>query len=450
MRRYYREFLAGSALAVVMSASAAQAQVVVPYSNGQINPATIVTDRNFGTFLVVNPGDAAEQTGPIVDGAPPIFPVSAPVVFFGNGTLTLSGNNTYSSGTVINGGTLIAGSDTAFGTGVVNVNASATIGYLDGVTINNLIALPPFSETTLTLNVASGSATQAGQIGAVDPRQSIAKTGAGTLFLPNANPDFRGSVQILDGTLAIGSSTSLGDGSLYALGTVYLNGGTLQAAADGLTVENPFLLIGVGGAVDTNGYTLTISGNIGDTGPGPGSGPLTKVGAGTLVLSGNGSSYSHGTFVEEGTVAITNAAALGKGEVFLEGGNLLGAPVAPADTIGLLNDIIVSGASGIAATTGTTLALQGDFDFGTPGSVTTFGSADHQGTVSFEAFGVGFDDTASFVVAGGTLKDGNGSLGLGVLPMLASTTVNAGATLDLSGSVLPAIRNLKEIGRAHV
>ncbi len=452
MRRSCRELFAGSALALVMSASGAAAQVIVPYSNGQINPATITTDRNLGTFLIVNAGDAAEQSGPIVDGLPPLFPISAPVNFFGGGTLTLSGNNTYSSGTVISSGTLIAGSDTAFGTGVVNVNASATIGYLDGVTINNLIALPPFGAVTLNLDVDSGTATQAGRIGAVDPTQSIVKTGAGTLLLPNANPELLGMISITEGTLAIGSSGSLGDISGYpvgtvTLGTVYLNGGTLQAAAEGLTVANDFSLLGVGGAIDTNGYTLTISGDIGDTGF-FGSGPLTKTGEGTLVLAGTGT-YTHETIIEQGTVQIGSGTALGGADVVLQGGTLLGAP-GSGGAINLLNDIVVTGEGGVAAATGTTLTLQGGFAV-TPNSVTTFGSATNTGTIVFaDSAMAGVDDTASFVIAGGTVKDNIfGDLG-SLLGTGQSTMIAAGATVDFSNAggpgVLPAIRNLTGAG----
>ncbi len=48
----------------------------------------------------------------------------------GSATLTLTGNNTYSAGTVVNGGTLLANNTTgsATGSGVVNVSAFATLG----------------------------------------------------------------------------------------------------------------------------------------------------------------------------------------------------------------------------------------------------------------------------------------------------------------------------------
>jgi autotransporter-associated beta strand protein len=61
------------------------------------------------------------------------------VVKLGTGTLVLSGtSNTYTGGTVINGGTLKAGNATCFGTGTITLNAGATLD-LSGFTITNSI-----------------------------------------------------------------------------------------------------------------------------------------------------------------------------------------------------------------------------------------------------------------------------------------------------------------------
>jgi len=60
------------------------------------------------------------------------------------------------------------------------------------------------------------------------------------------------------------------------------------------------------------------------------------------------------------------------------------------------------------------------------------------------------DTTASFVVAGGTLKDGSGGNLGSLLGSLASTTVNSGATLDLANSFFPGIRNLRGAGSVAI
>ena len=81
---------------------------------------------------------------------------------------------------------------------------------------------------------------------------------------------------INQGTLAISSDANLGDPS----GGLTLGGGTLQALAS-FTSNRTVTLNAGGGTFDTNGNTVTLAGTIG------GIGGLTKIGAGTLALSGS-------------------------------------------------------------------------------------------------------------------------------------------------------------------
>src|SRR5207253_669680 len=69
------------------------------------------------------------------------------VVKAGTGTWTLSGNNSYSGGTTINGGTLIATANGALGTGGVNLNAASVTLTLQGGVNPNFIA----DSATLTI-----------------------------------------------------------------------------------------------------------------------------------------------------------------------------------------------------------------------------------------------------------------------------------------------------------
>src|SRR5271165_2433251 len=73
-----------------------------------------------------------------------------------SGTTILTGNNTYSKGTTIEGGILVAGTSTALGTGNVSVSGGAltTTGYLYSVGV-----LPPQYNKALTINVG-GNFTQ--------------------------------------------------------------------------------------------------------------------------------------------------------------------------------------------------------------------------------------------------------------------------------------------------
>ncbi|HWA86200.1 MAG TPA: autotransporter-associated beta strand repeat-containing protein, partial [Opitutus sp.] len=145
----------------------------------------------------------------------------------GVGTLTLSGDNSYTGLTIISGGTLIASHADALGT-----TAGGTT-VADGA--------------TLTLNgVAVGA-------------EPLTLSGVG----------------------------AAGNGALTGIGTASL-GGTITLAADA--------------AIGTDG-TLTLAGGIGESG---GSHSLTKLGTGTLTLSGS-NSYSGLTTVSSGTLVANNA-----------------------------------------------------------------------------------------------------------------------------------------------
>ena len=72
-------------------------------------------------------------------------------------------------------------------------------------------------------------------------------------------------------------------------------GGTLQIAGANISSSLPITLQSQGGTVDTNGNNATLSGAI--SGPGG----LSKIGAGTLTLSGQ-STYTGATGVNAGTL----------------------------------------------------------------------------------------------------------------------------------------------------
>ncbi|ELZ1553541.1 autotransporter outer membrane beta-barrel domain-containing protein, partial [Salmonella enterica subsp. enterica serovar Altona] len=229
----------------------------------------------------------------------------------GDDTLTLSGSNTYTGGTLINGGTLVASNVEALGTGDVTDNA--TLALNTGGTFDNAI---------------SGS----GQ---------VVKSGDETLTLSGTN-SYTGGTTISGGTLVATNVEALGSGDVTDDATLELNtGGTFDNAisGSGQVVKSGDKMLTLSGANSYSGGTLISDGtlvasNVEALGTGDvtnnatlelntggdftnnisGSGQVEKSGDDALTLSG-ANSYSGGTLISDGTLVASNVEALGTGDV---------------------------------------------------------------------------------------------------------------------------------------
>ncbi|EKE2800188.1 autotransporter-associated beta strand repeat-containing protein [Salmonella enterica subsp. enterica serovar Georgia] len=261
-----------------------------------------------GTGNVTDNATLEMNTGGDFDNA---ISGSGQVVKSGDETLTLSGSNTYTGGTTINDGTLIATSVDALGSGDVTDNA--TLALNTGGTFDNAI---------------SGS----GQ---------VVKSGDDVLTLSGAN-SYSGGTLISDGTLVASNVEALGSGDVTNDAVLELNtGGTFDNTISGsgrvvksgdgaltLSVANSYsggTLISDGtliaGRVDVLGSgdvtdNATLELNTGGTFDNAisGSGQVVKSGDDVLTLSG-ANSYSGGTLISDGTLVASNVEALGTGDV---------------------------------------------------------------------------------------------------------------------------------------
>lgn len=244
-------------------------------------------------------------SGTITDIVVSIGP-DGPVLAAGNGklaltggTLTLTGENTFSGGTDIEGGTLlVGGNDTSIGQGTVTMAAGTTLGFVtDGLDLHNTFKIA--GDPTFDVG-GTFTETVSGDIGDDDPANPgvLEKTGTGTLILSGDNT-YTGGSTIVAGTVEVGSSTAFGTGDVAMADGTTLGFGT-DAAYD---LANDFALSGTGTVnVDQNsGPEQTISGEIAD-GSSPGS--LSKTGDGTLILSGT-NTYTGATTIESGTLALS-------------------------------------------------------------------------------------------------------------------------------------------------
>ncbi|ODN45652.1 autotransporter-associated beta strand repeat-containing protein [Salmonella enterica] len=314
----------------------------------------------------------------------------------GDDTLTLSGSNTYTGGTLINGGTLVASNVEALGTGDVTDNA--TLALNTGGTFDNAI---------------SGS----GQ---------VVKSGDETLTLSGTN-SYTGGTTISGGTLVATNVEALGSGDVTDYATLELNtGGTFDNAisGSGQVVKSGDKMLTLSGANSYSGGTLISDGtlvasNVEALGTGDvtnnatlalntggdftnnisGSGQVVKSGDDTLTLSG-ANSYTGGTTISGGTLVATNVDALGTGDV----------------------------------TNSSTLELNtgGTFDNAISGSGQVVKSGDETLTLSGSN-----TYTGGTLISGGTLVATNvDALGTGDVTDNATLELNTGGTFDnvISGS----------------
>jgi autotransporter-associated beta strand protein len=208
----------------------------------------------------------------------------------GAGTWVFAGTNTYTGTTTITGGTLQIGN--GGGTGVLNTASAIT---------NN---------ATLAFN-RTGTVTQGTDFGSISGTGLVAQNGSGTLVLGTGST-YTGGTQVTVGTLQLASgATVLGS----ANGTLTVNGGLVDMNNNSLTVGN---LTGTGGTIQGSSGTRTLTIGSGDFGGGnfqgvitDGSGgttALTKVGTGTMTLSGS-NTYTGATTISAGTLAVNGTIA---------------------------------------------------------------------------------------------------------------------------------------------
>ncbi len=222
------------------------------------------------------------------------------------GTLVLTGDNTYSGGTVLGQGTLGIGSDTALGTGVLEFTGAADVEAVGGPRrLNNGLYVFLGSNTTKTANfIGSEDLTFAGDFGIKagvnDGTFVFNVTGSGDVTLEGAiavtigtqprNIEKRGGGRlILDGDSTYAGQTRLRAGTLLVNGTTTGQGDYLIG---GPTIEASVRLGGEGSIGLASGKTFTVEGTAdwsAAVGPGRGIGTLRvgTSGAGNTVLFGD-------------------------------------------------------------------------------------------------------------------------------------------------------------------
>ncbi|MGT1284027.1 fibronectin-binding autotransporter adhesin ShdA [Salmonella enterica subsp. enterica serovar Enteritidis] len=341
---------------------------------------------------------------------------SGSLVKTGTGELTLSGDNTYSGGTTITGGTLTADHADSLGSGDIDNSGVLKVGEGD-------------LENTL-----SGSG-------------SLVKTGTGELTLSGGN-DYSGGTTIIGGTLTADHADSLGTGAVANSGVLQVGEGELENTLSGsgslvktgtgeLTLSGDNSYSGgttiIGGTLtadhaDSLGTGAVANSGVLQVGEGElentlsGSGSLVKTGTGELTLSGD-NSYSGGTTIIGGTLTADHADSLGTGAVANSGVLQVGE--------GELENTL-SGSGSLVKTGTGELTLSGDNSYS--GGTTIIGgtlTADHA-----DSLGTGAVANSGVLQVGeGELENtlsGSGSLvktGTGELTLSGDNSYSGGTTI---------------------
>ncbi|HHS0960531.1 TPA: autotransporter-associated beta strand repeat-containing protein [Salmonella enterica subsp. enterica] len=230
--------------------------------------------------------------------------------------------------------------DNSLGAVVIGGAQFITDGYVinDGVITTN---------TANTLIRVGDGTTQSAEYTATINSQ-IAGTGGlnkadlGTLILAGNN-SYQGGTTVSGGTLQVSDERNLGAADT----AITLSGGTLRYDAAFNTVRD-VNLAGTGGAIDTNGHSVSLLSAV------SGSGDLTKEGEGTLTLTQD-STWQGDTAINEGTLQLGNGG--NSGSVLGDIVNLATLVVNRANTLELNG--IISGSGDFVQRGGGTTVLNG-------------------------------------------------------------------------------------------
>ena len=212
--------------------------------------------------------------------------------------------NDYKGGTEIQGGTLQFDDARVFGTGALTFSGGALENTKPTELTQDVVAEEnhfAWFNTPDNLTVSGGITGDGG----------LRKTGSGTLKLTGTNP-YEGITRFEQGAIAISQRDNIGRGELV------FDGGTLQNTGNEVILSNRIRLDAnggtFGGAKDTN---LVLTGTI------HGNGKLVQNGDAASILTLNGiNTYSGGTEIVSGTIAIDDKESLGSGRVLFAGGIL--------------------------------------------------------------------------------------------------------------------------------
>jgi fibronectin-binding autotransporter adhesin len=403
--------------------------------------------------LTVGANNTSTTFSGLLDGT-----ASASFTKIGAGTLELSGANTYRGTTTVSGGTLLVSNasglgDTATGT---TVNSGAALAFGGGITVAEPLTLNGTGiggtgallglalntgdddtwsgPITLASDTSIGARPGAGTLltisGVVSGPGALIKTGTGPMVLSGGSANtYTGTTTVGQGDLLLHKAGALGT-SGSGQGTTVQAGGTLSLAG-GITVTEPLTLNGagtttsIGALANADSQVNTVdapialasdssvgaaAGKLALTGLISGPHALTKVGPGTVQLTGSTSNtYTGTTTVNAGTLELAKSAFNGA----------IAGPLVIGDGVGTTATGVVRllASHQIADSAGVTVTSSGLLDIGS--TADDIGSLTGSGQVLLstgDLLGIGANNTSTVFSGlisgdGGRVnKNGSGTL----------------------------------------
>lgn len=376
----------------VLLLNAASADGALDFQNGiDLGPATRTIQADSLTQVATISG--------IITGSPP----ASGLVKTGTGILELTAANTYLGDTTLNGGTLLAGNDSAFATGTVLLRAG-TLGASGGdrVLANNFRLAPTatvFAAGSNGIRI-TGSFTAVGN-GTSDITNTLSSgivlELAGNVYLAETNVSnifriFGGGTTLVSGNIANNAAENTAAGHIHfnSSGLLRLTGtntftGSILAAGSGaiavradanfgaappspytdsiilaaggrLLIEESFTLnsnrqIGIGnsgggsntGTIEVaTGRTFVVGGVIADRTRNQDESSTTPANTGSLRKTGNGAMELHGNNTYSGLTSVSNG-VLRLGANGALGTSATGTTVSSGAQVELLNGVVISG-----------------------------------------------------------------------------------------------------------
>lgn len=358
----------------------------------------------------------------------------------GNGTLVLSGTNTYASATTITAGILKVSADNNLGA----APGSATAGQLtlNGGTLENTTTMTLSANRGIALGASGGTLlTDAGTTltynGIAAGSGALTKAGNGTLILGGANT-YTGATNITAGTLRLGAGSAAPSASAVSVAS----GATFDVNSKTATVGS----LSGAGTTSLGSGALTAGGDNTSTdfsGVISGTGSLTKTGSGTFTLSGaSANTYTGATTVQNGTLE------LGK----TGGVNAVGSStVTIGDGVGAASsaNLTILAYQQIPDTAAVTINSDGRFNLNNFSekieTIAGLGLIDLS-TSGFLTVGTagGSSSFGGSVTGSGTLvKDGSGSLTF-------TSSIDFSGSLNLNGGTLALNGTTLNVGTLHI